>query len=997
MTNLRGQTTLAVLALIAALALPARGQDGELTPGKADPDGLTMEGVRSAMPEYFHVGGSGRVQPNDIPDIFGPGAVLNVGNIYMKITNWGHVGNLFTQFSSDPSAQWPGASGIEYLSSIRLSVGAVNPLASDPLSLRRVSYLLEWRPATLQPEDKIYRAYDGVINGQRYFNDDGDGPDRVGNFGPDYIDEDFLDGRDNDGDGKVDEDFGALGQQMYSLVVRDDTPQAIAASAAEKHVPLGLECRQLAWAYSIPGFTDFNVIEYNIYNRSGHVLDSLYIGWLVDIDAGPLAVSNFYQDDFDLPAYPHGEFKIPLDLQDRRRQANHLPELDGQRLDATHIIAPGEPLCRDLKIRINGFSDADDDGDDGRTPGIPSFLLIDHTIDPLGTTGPWRVGFRAFRSFISGTPYVQGGNPTTDQQKYEFMSSKENVAVSEKPSDDPADPAVNGWITALPGDQKGDYVQWCSVGPWLSVASGAHVSATIAFGIRTGRYADALKYQIAYDTYWEDRDKQLKRVSMSDLQRSFLSLDNAISAQVAFEGIYELRNTYPQTNNHGRETGKIGALGTIATPVTEPACEARGSEARTEFVDSNQYRWFDMDCDYCTGVFVPSEGGGWFHKVWNAEAPPPNPNTNLAAKYNYSDNPDRLVIAAGDRMVTLAWDNLSEYTPDPKSRWFDCRGYKLWKVANWVRPVGSPGPGEDDWALIGEFRKFDYRASNGAPIPDNRYRAANGDTLCPSMYIPNWLDPATGVRGPATVPVCLQRGDLWDRQTGTVIRPTDLGCEAAGDSCARGTGCRAGADPCIPDTVIRYPVGRYRFVDRDVKNGFMYFYSVTAFDSTGVGSSKAELSGRRSGVEAEGVVPQFGTRTGKSVWVVPNPYRGYANVAQRPSSWDLVPNATDPTGTHVDFLGLPPGDWTIRIYTVSGDLVQTIRSTDSVNESLRPHILDAQGVSRPGYNRQQDNPSDGQARWNLISRNGQDIVSGIYIFTVDSGQGTQRGKFVVIR
>jgi hypothetical protein len=172
---------------------------------------------------------------------------------------------------------------------------------------------------------------------------------------------------------------------------------------------------------------------------------------------------------------------------------------------------------------------------------------------------------------------------------------------------------------------------------------------------------------------------------------------------------------------------------------------------------------------------------------------------------------------------------------------------------------------------------------------------------------------------------------------------------------------------------------------------------VTALDSTGSGTQRAELSGRRSAVEAEGVTPQVGTRRGKSVWVVPNPYRGFARIADRPSSWDLTPNASDPTGTHIDFMGLPPGKWTIRIYTVSGDLVAIITSDDAVNESIRTAAQGDDGVMRPGYNRQQDTPDDGQARWNLISRNGQDIVSGIYIFTVESSEGTQRGKFVVIR
>ncbi len=40
---------------------------------------------------------------------------------------------------------------------------------------------------------------------------------------------------------------------------------------------------------------------------------------------------------------------------------------------------------------------------------------------------------------------------------------------------------------------------------------------------------------------------------------------------------------------------------------------------------------------------------------------------------------------------------------------------------------------------------------------------------------------------------------------------------------------------------------------------------------------------------------------------------------------------------------------------------------------------------------------DGQAPWNLISRNGQDVESGIYLFTVDSALGHATGRFVLIR
>jgi hypothetical protein len=182
--------------------------------------------------------------------------------------------------------------------------------------------------------------------------------------------------------------------------------------------------------------------------------------------------------------------------------------------------------------------------------------------------------------------------------------------------------------------------------------------------------------------------------------------------------------------------------------------------------------------------------------------------------------------------------------------------------------------------------------------------------------------------------------------------------------------------------VPMYPVGRYRFEDPNVLNGFPYFYSVTGLDSTGQQDSNgnrgtiAQQEGRRAAVEQQVIVPQARTAGGGSntVYVVPNPYRGRAQ-------WDLTPSAADPTGTHIDFMNLPAGAWTLRIFTVSGDLVQTIHN-DDLTTSGHP---------------QQETPEDGQAEWNLISRNGQDIASGIYLFSVNSANGTQQGKFVVIR
>ena len=968
MTSLQAPRAV-VTALLLSLLVAAPGWAKPLDP--VDEQGLqVIEKELRAHPQQSPENGPGffgKAKPAAVPDIFGPGAVLTVGNVQMKVTNYGVLGNPFTNISSDPSAQWPGTSGVEYLNFVLLAVGGVNPTATDPNAVRRVSYIPEWWPPTPDPADRMYRAYDGIIGGARFTNDDGDIDPTT--QGP-RIDEDFLDGHDNDGDGKIDEDYAALGQLMYSCVMRDDTPAALANVGNEKHVPLVVEAQQLGWAYSVPGFQDFNAFEFTIYNRSGHTLDSMYFGFRVDIDSGPVTSSSYFNDDQDVPTFPSGQFDIPVEADDPRYQGF---------FNSQNVFTP---LCATRKITVNGYSVVDNDGDEGRTPGVASFLLFGHTTDPLGVRAPKKVGFRAFRSFIAGTPYASNGNPSIDQQRFEFFSGHQNI-----------DPE-SGLINSEPGDQSGDYTSWASIGPFLTIPDGGSIECTIGFAVAPGNFKTLQEYPADYLRFKSGLMEQ------DALFAKYPALANAFTAQIAYEGVYEtpragFEDQVP--NCSGCETALKLPKGSTPVFVTE-SCPDR--EAISKLVTDNAYTWFDLDCDHCTGVMDPVTGQGYFLRHWNAESPPPSPNINISSTYNYSDHPGR-VVAAGDNKINIAWDNVSENTPDPKSGKFDFRSYRLWKVSGWKRPVGASGPNDEDWALLGEFRLFDYADSN--------FTAAVGDT--PKVFVPNYEypeghphcssgSPGTplsygGCRDTATVAIPLHLGDFWNRQSGQILRPDPtVDCvRDSNDICVTDRGHPLG-DPEGFVEKTRYRVGRYHFLDREVKNGFTYFYSVTAGDSTEGG----ELFGRRSASEADGVVPQASTKTGKNaVWVVPNPYRGYSDISRRPSSWDLTPNATDPTGTHIDFMGLPSGKWTIRIYTVSGDLVAELHSDDPVNESVRSPVADEAGQPHPGYNRQQDNANDGQARWNLISRNGQDIVSGIYVFVVESSEGQQRGKFVVVR
>jgi len=103
---------------LAAMLLPAVVTLGLAHPAEAHINALEDAGMQPISPTG--------PQPEAQPDIFGPGAVLTVGNIRMKVTNVALLGNIFAS-SADPAGQWPGASSVEYLNFIAMGVGAVNP------------------------------------------------------------------------------------------------------------------------------------------------------------------------------------------------------------------------------------------------------------------------------------------------------------------------------------------------------------------------------------------------------------------------------------------------------------------------------------------------------------------------------------------------------------------------------------------------------------------------------------------------------------------------------------------------------------------------------------------------------------------------------------------------------------------------------------------------------------------------------------------------------
>jgi len=175
-----------------------------------------------------------------------------------------------------------------------------------------------------------------------------------------------------------------------------------------------------------------------------------------------------------------------------------------------------------------------------------------------------------------------------------------------------------------------------------------------------------------------------------------------------------------------------------------------------------------------------------------------------------------------------------------------------------------------------------------------------------------------------------------------------------------------------PDSII--PRGTER--DRDEVrlagpfNGFDYTYSVTWFEtvinatvfpyrfSTIPETVPSDPGGQVQVVPNKQAVEN--TPLLAKVSVVPNPYNPDAPFSQ----------GAFPSGPGVQFVNLP-ATATISIYTIAGDLVNTLeKPNDAGTDALF---------------------------WNLTNGSGKEISAGIYLYYVTAGSENKIGKFVIIR
>ncbi len=188
-----------------------------------------------------------------------------------------------------------------------------------------------------------------------------------------------------------------------------------------------------------------------------------------------------------------------------------------------------------------------------------------------------------------------------------------------------------------------------------------------------------------------------------------------------------------------------------------------------------------------------------------------------------------------------------------------------------------------------------------------------------------------------------------------------------------------------PDSVvIKGKSFYYKWINTGVQNGWpdKTVYAITAFDTgdpaTGLTSLESSKNENRTPV-IPGSPPVEDASAPVSVY--PNPYRARA-------LWD----GSSQRERMLWFTHLP-SEATIKIYTLSGDLVDEIEHEATTYEGADVRNLsqrvNANRVVMPG----------GEHAWDLISSHDQAIATGMYVFTVKNLQTgkVQVGKFLVIK
>lgn len=918
-----------VLTLVAAAALASLGSSG---PAPARDNRSVIEKYQPPQVAYSNIARYNRTHRK--------------GNIWLTVTNWGFFGNLGPGDGDAmedpeypgtwaPQCEYPGASDVQYLFMGAIWLGAL--VQEGGFEFPRVTVGSEgWTG----PNNNNYEMEPGEIGGlpqeEHGIRERSTVPNsynRLGEFVFDSL---------------------AIGEQDFVAVYCDTLTEQFWTGTDivdGPHFPLGVRIKQSSYSWSYNYAQEFILIDYEFENIASNFLKNLYVALYVDADVGWLGENIWHEDDIC-------GFQQWYYFERRDEQGNMIPD---SLIINTAWIADND-----------GRPQGNNSGNAFTCPAVTGVRVVRAPNPRLRTGFNW---------------WISNGNPTID-----FGPSWED------------DGSEGSW-TATYGTPDGDVRKY--------------------FVMSNGEF-DYDQVWVADEDYITNHEQVILNPITGDTTEVHeWRVENLTYAPTLANG-YDTRyllswgplGIYDHTDGNGNDIYRLNpgekfhmTIGYIAGANFHTPQNYQGDVSGNNLIDPTLFNFANLQYNaaWAARVYdnemIDSNGDGWYGEDVGEDL-------EYAAEIGDSviyfgqfmgiyGGPDADGTERNGRLDT-GEDDIArpEFVYDP--RYGDLNiGYTQ------HNGVLDPGDGIPD-----------FKGPPPPPIPLLDFETLENEVLLrwkDNSEDPNYTDPFSQAQDFEGYRVYVSNTGLeYDYELLAEFDQVDFAYYSLDDSLASYPDNLTNMPPDSTfsngQTYYRKPVGANSGLEaiRETDTTYVYminnahalfprYYAVTAFD---YGDPKSGTEPLETARNANRVYVAPSGNPNNKVVVVPNPYRAYLDYTQAyvetsPGSglsWenqdDGTPEFFPQTDRRIDFINLPP-QCLIRIYTLSGDLVQIIPHSDegTFNDLGDPNLKWVSSYSES---------------WDLNSRNGQQVVSGLYLFSVENQTpghegDIEVGKFVIIR